>query len=112
SVSMPVIDSTSALPTARSAISLHDALPISAADAGERARGAHREPRAGPCAHPAAGRRRGGARLRPRGPDRAAVHRALRAALLHRSEEHTSELQSREKLVCRLLLAKKKNSEL
>src|SRR5690606_42147522 len=26
----------------------------------------------------------------------------------HRSEEHTSELQSREKLVCRLLLEKKK----
>src|SRR3712207_1209341 len=29
-------------------------------------------------------------------------------ALLHRSEEHTSELQSRQYLVCRLLLAKKK----
>src|SRR5690606_41627714 len=28
---------------------------------------------------------------------------------LHRSEEHTSELQSRENLVCRLLLEKKKN---
>src|SRR5436309_15499059 len=28
----------------------------------------------------------------------------------HRSEEHTSELQSREKLVCRLLLEKKKSS--
>src|SRR5690606_40723318 len=28
-----------------------------------------------------------------------------------RSEEHTSELQSREKLVCRLLLEKKKNIE-
>src|SRR5690606_41624749 len=45
---------------------------------------------------------------------------ALIAALAHvmisedlqdqeRSEEHTSELQSREKLVCRLLLEKKKN---
>src|SRR5690606_20754107 len=34
----------------------------------------------------------------------AAEHRA-------RSEEHTSELQSRENLVCRLLLEKKKNSE-
>src|SRR5436309_9619993 len=30
---------------------------------------------------------------------------------LHRSEEHTSELQSRENLVCRLLLEKKKNNE-
>src|SRR3712207_8660727 len=29
--------------------------------------------------------------------------------LVHRSEEHTSELQSRQYLVCRLLLEKKKN---
>src|SRR3712207_8663529 len=29
---------------------------------------------------------------------------------LHRSEEHTSELQSRQYLVCRLLLEKKKNN--
>src|SRR5690606_40229493 len=40
----------------------------------------------------------------------------LRAHQLARSEEHTSELQSRENLVCRLLLEKKKktrnNSEL
>src|SRR5690606_39944822 len=34
----------------------------------------------------------------------------LHQAFLHRSEEHTSELQSREKLVCRLLLEKKKRS--
>src|SRR5690606_39803943 len=32
--------------------------------------------------------------------------------LLKRSEEHTSELQSRENLVCRLLLEKKKTDEL
>src|SRR5690606_24417005 len=31
--------------------------------------------------------------------------------LTRRSEEHTSELQSRENLVCRLLLEKKKNNE-
>src|SRR2546428_8055417 len=31
-------------------------------------------------------------------------------ALLQRSEEHTSELQSRSDLVCRLLLEKKKNN--
>src|SRR5690606_41279110 len=30
----------------------------------------------------------------------------------HRSEEHTSELQSRENLVCRLLLEKKKNKKM
>src|SRR5690606_40599564 len=39
------------------------------------------------------------------------AHERDRAAFTHvhrRSEEHTSELQSRENLVCRLLLAKKK----
>src|SRR5690606_41831145 len=30
---------------------------------------------------------------------------------IYRSEEHTSELQSRENLVCRLLLEKKKNTQ-
>src|SRR3712207_7488298 len=30
----------------------------------------------------------------------------------HRSEEHTSELQSRQYLVCRLLLEKKKNTQI
>src|SRR5258707_11623502 len=41
----------------------------------------------------------------------AARYRALSwiAPLLFRSEEHTSELQSRQYLVCRLLLEKKKN---
>src|SRR5690606_31608874 len=35
-------------------------------------------------------------------------HQGHQLALIQRSEEHTSELQSREKLVCRLLLEKKK----
>src|SRR5690606_39912844 len=41
-------------------------------------------------------------------------HGALVLALRHpdRSEEHTSELQSRENLVCRLLLEKKKTTSL
>src|SRR3712207_7371415 len=48
-------------------------------------------------------------------------HRRRRSIVLHlprrnfwqvnRSEEHTSELQSRQYLVCRLLLEKKKNSK-
>src|SRR5690606_40540465 len=38
----------------------------------------------------------------------AAVFGTAIATLLPRSEEHTSELQSRENLVCRLLLEKKK----
>src|SRR5690606_41615676 len=40
----------------------------------------------------------------PRPPDLAADGRAAARHLLPRSEEHTSELQSRENLVCRLLL--------
>src|SRR5690606_39627946 len=35
---------------------------------------------------------------------------SLELAFGHRSEEHTSELQSRENLVCRLLLEKKKKT--
>src|SRR6266511_4309023 len=41
--------------------------------------------------------------------DRLAHSRTARSPLPRRSEEHTSELQSRENLVCRLLLEKKKN---
>src|SRR3712207_9502862 len=37
------------------------------------------------------------------------VERTVQAAALGRSEEHTSELQSRQYLVCRLLLEKKKH---
>src|SRR2546422_7157322 len=37
-------------------------------------------------------------------------HRARHVGQLQRSEEHTSELQSRLHLVCRLLLEKKKNA--
>src|SRR3712207_8679257 len=38
-----------------------------------------------------------------------AVHLQRVRGTKHRSEEHTSELQSRQYLVCRLLLEKKKN---
>src|SRR3712207_7503914 len=42
-------------------------------------------------------------------PDqRADVGQCIVAVVQHRSEEHTSELQSRQYLVCRLLLEKKK----
>src|SRR2546425_4555945 len=66
-------------------LSLHDALPISAAHGGDEA---HAEERA------AAAR------------DHAGDGRRL--PLRRRSEEHTSELQSLAYLVCRLLLEKKK----
>src|SRR3712207_9367715 len=71
-------------------LSLHDALPISArACRGPAPRGPGTTgptPACGPASTPA--------RPGPRG----------------RSEEHTSELQSRQYLVCRLLLEKKKKS--
>src|SRR3712207_7628857 len=71
-------------------LSLHDALPISAWSAGAR----HR-PRCPAAGGVPAGVVRGG-------------DAGLRGGLRRRSEEHTSELQSRQYLVCRLLLEKKK----
>src|SRR2546422_7441731 len=55
--------------------------------------------------------RGGAAAVRPEPPAgaRHLVHPVHRAAGSGRSEEHTSELQSRLHLVCRLLLEKKKN---
>src|SRR3712207_8961935 len=41
----------------------------------------------------------------------AEIPTAPHASTLQRSEEHTSELQSRQYLVCRLLLEKKKNKQ-
>src|SRR5439155_27183619 len=66
-------------------LSLHDALPISAAHGGGR---------------PSRARSRAGSGSRGR-----------RARSQIRSEEHTSELQSRGHLVCRLLLEKKKKKQ-
>src|SRR3712207_8868705 len=39
------------------------------------------------------------------------ILRSLQLSVIIRSEEHTSELQSRQYLVCRLLLEKKKNND-
>src|SRR3712207_7450351 len=41
---------------------------------------------------------------------RIVISRSSTLAVRHRSEEHTSELQSRQYLVCRLLLEKKKKN--
>src|SRR5690606_40992882 len=80
-------------------LSLHDALPIYLLhDRGLRGDLGRRHP-----LHRGRSRQRGGIygclcpQIPPRCRDR-------------RSEEHTSELQSRENLVCRLLLEKKKNT--
>src|SRR3712207_8408454 len=74
-------------------LSLHDALPISRQ--GEGRRGGTPRQREG------VGEGREG-RGKGRGTRRLSRRRSLR------SEEHTSELQSRQYLVCRLLLEKKK----
>src|SRR2546430_6965196 len=44
----------------------------------------------------------------PRFPRKIGIVTSPSGAALHRSEEHTSELQSQSNLVCRLLLEKKK----
>src|SRR3712207_8828364 len=73
-------------------LSLHDALPISVRERPRRR--AHLVHRPGDHAHDHRARR---------------GRRAARRGRARRSEEHTSELQSRQYLVCRLLLEKKKN---
>src|SRR3712207_8255625 len=87
-------------------LSLHDALPISAGDgeAGEDEGGALRDERIDPVA-PA---EMGEDRHRQIGPGREAER--VEDHQPGRSEEHTSELQSRQYLVCRLLLEKKKTT--
>src|SRR2546429_6142833 len=76
-------------------LSLHDALPISAA-AEEGARGSSlRRQQDQPWLHPRYQRE---------------VLVAMQERHVVRSEEHTSELQSRLHLVCRLLLEKKKKT--
>src|SRR3712207_7921142 len=52
----------------------------------------------------------GGRERRPVGESRFGDHHVGVAARTARSEEHTSELQSRQYLVCRLLLEKKKKN--
>src|SRR5690606_42001885 len=91
--------------------SLHDALPIWPAWRAARRRGAvRRQEHGAPRGHPDGARRVGFAH----GPPfleiegkyvlKIVVATAKPEATKHRSEEHTSELQSRENLVCRLLL--------
>src|SRR5690606_41649997 len=90
-----------------SPLSLHDALPISRSGA---AAGRGRRDRPHPTAHRRPRRRAapgGGTAVHRRLP-RTALRPRRRVPVGTRSEEHTSELQSRENLVCRLLLEKKK----
>src|SRR5690606_39407126 len=96
-----------AQPTAAPPLSLHDALPIflgplQGRDPGQLGERRFRS-RVGSC--PLAGSQDvAGSDHRDRGAGRRGGEKRM-----ERSEEHTSELQSRENLVCRLLLEKKKN---
>src|SRR3712207_8796290 len=88
-------------------LSLHDALPIWGPARGQELHGRRHELRDGRGhGRGRRGRLRGHERRRGRGG--LALHgRAPRRRDHSRSEEHTSELQSRQYLVCRLLLEKK-----
>src|SRR5690606_40225083 len=94
------------VPTALHPLSLHDALPIS----GRLASRLLSEQPLNLSGHASRRRRR---RLTTKDRAVRVLHRArTREPGLRdrgRSEEHTSELQSRENLVCRLLLEKKKH---
>src|SRR5690606_39304890 len=85
-------------------LSLHDALPICRTLPG-------RIGRARPTRHTGPGAVRGPDVRGPRTVRRRPVDRRSRGVGPPRSEEHTSELQSRENLVCRLLLEKKKKDK-
>src|SRR3712207_6883581 len=82
-------------------LSLHDALPISARRPARWRRSSGARSAGGTRSAPWARPRSRGPRRRRRSPARWTGRPA-------RSEEHTSELQSRQYLVCRLLLEKKK----
>src|SRR5690606_39401335 len=92
------------LPPESYSLSLHDALPICARRGSRRSHGCRRRRRFRETAQLRPVRRRFVAAAQRR----AAGRRQRLPRAPHRSEEHTSELQSRENLVCRLLLEKKK----
>src|SRR5690606_39683214 len=107
-----VLISTHTLSTLSSPLSLHDALPICRRQpvpqpvlygllASHHLR-APLHPERHPDAHPLR------ALARRNGHRRGGAHGGRTGVTDLRSEEHTSELQSRENLVCRLLLEKKK----
>src|SRR5690606_42117429 len=88
-------------------LSLHDALPICPGPPPQKQLGGRHRHRHPPRVAPARA---------PRLPAFRAARRRLwrlqdAAPASGRSEEHTSELQSRENLVCRLLLEKKKTKQ-
>src|SRR5690606_40591448 len=92
-------------PPALSPLSLHDALPISRPSSRRRSAPPSARRRTRSSAH-----RPSRSAAEPCPPARSWCPAWRRPAPCTRSEEHTSELQSRENIVCRLLLEKKKQS--
>src|SRR5690606_41434935 len=92
-----------------STLSLHDALPIYSCHGDASTRNSTAARRSAPAAsasgRPRCGRAPGGAPAPRR--SRNDISPSKNRKRSPRSEEHTSELQSRENLVCRLLLEKK-----
>src|SRR5690606_41165643 len=89
-------------------LSLHDALPIFAVQTAQQRRtmlSAHHDRMTGTVAEPGTGQAGRG------GPGRGQHPAHHIGADVGRSEEHTSELQSRENLGCRLLLEQKKTNQ-
>src|SRR5690606_41835718 len=93
-------------PTVIYTLSLHDALPIWAEPELHVRDLRGRQLESAGARRGDGGRRRPGGRLQP-----ALLLRRGGPGQDPRSEEHTSELQSRENLVCRLLLEKKKKKK-
>src|SRR5690606_41446070 len=101
---VPLLSSADSPTSESDALSLHDALPISSAI------------RCGTIPKPASGSTVASPlriaclakSVAPSRPRTSPGTGRTRSAVAARSEEHTSELQSRENLVCRLLLEKKK----
>src|SRR5438874_11260774 len=90
-------------PTDIYTLSLHDALPISddaRRESRDRSQQCHCQAARLRCRHQVSGEC----------PCRGSCHTPAACHAPIRSEEHTSELQSRRELVCRLLLEKKKAS--
>src|SRR5690606_41398136 len=99
-------------PTEHYTLSLHDALPIYTNRRAAIADYPRRPPIASPSTKRAIPARQNTVRIHQKPPDQIAALKETRQKQFlerpaNRSEEHTSELQSRENLVCRLLLEKK-----
>src|SRR5690606_40221651 len=103
---------TVSFPTSTHTPSLHDALPISpSTPRTTHGKSARPSPTGGHCFRCSMPRRPPSSPKPSSRPTKCTKKTPCAVASSLRSEEHTSELQSRENLVCRLLLAKQKQKQ-